>query len=218
MNCCCQDANVVSSASDTLRTEGLIVATMSAIGSATAATFRAPVAAHARTVQNAFGAVACPASRAASGSCKQQLNPSSSLISRVQTAMSRRHSTAGRSATVRVQASGSGLKIDLNGETLHVAVEKLLKLAASTPPAHVPLSPCCAPQITSVQPPQCHAASPLHGHTDRQRQVVHVRIFHALLSVHAVPCRAAGKKAFIAGVADDQVWSRLHIGALRLLP
>lgn len=83
-------------------------------------TIRVPMPVHARSaVHSALaGALACPASRAASGSFKQQLKPSSPLISRVQTAVSRRHSTSSTSA-VQVQASGSGLKIDLTGKTLH---------------------------------------------------------------------------------------------------
>jgi hypothetical protein len=48
----------------------------------------------------------------------QQLRPSNPLISRLHTAVVRRQGTRSRSA-VRVQANGSGLKIDLTGELMY---------------------------------------------------------------------------------------------------
>jgi hypothetical protein len=45
----------------------------------------------------------------------QQLRPSNPLISRLHTAVVRRQGSSSRSA-VRVQANGSGLKIDLTGK------------------------------------------------------------------------------------------------------
>ena len=83
------------------------------------AAIRGPVTAHVRYVHHAVGAIACPASRTAAGSCKvQQLRPSNPLISRLHTAVVRRQGTSSRSA-VRVQANGSGLKIDLTGELIY---------------------------------------------------------------------------------------------------
>lgn len=80
---------------------------------------RAPAAvSHARSVHSVLaGAVGPCASRARSSTCNLQLRPANPLISLVQSAASRRHATAARSA-VRVQAAGSGLKIDLTGEVL----------------------------------------------------------------------------------------------------
>lgn len=83
---------------------------------------RAPAAvSHARSVHSVLASAVGPcASRAASSTCNLQLRPSNPLISLVQSATSRRHATAARSA-VRVQAAGSGLKIDLTGKKAFIA-------------------------------------------------------------------------------------------------
>lgn len=140
----------------------------------------------------------CPASRSGAGISQQLLRPCNPLSSRVQPSARRSHGTASRSI-VRAQANGSGLMIDLTGArdwTVNTPDQDAQGVATrNTFQILVPAN----------SRPRSYAMSAGVQRACRRARFGPIVKTAAGCTSEACACLRAGKKAFIAGVADDQV-------------